>query len=121
MLWASLLADEVSDCLERILGRDAVPLTPQESERSVRLLSQCAWGLVSEALQQDPRHPDDDLVLQIRFAADLHLERDRRGLPPDAGFVRRLGLLVLNLLDRQDAQDEPLPTFAEPAPVGRQP
>ncbi|WJV48885.1 hypothetical protein [Streptomyces flavofungini] len=117
-LWASLLTDDVLDVLDRILD-DAVPLSAVEAERYVRLLGECAWGLLGDELQRSHRCPDDYLVLQVRFAADLHLERTRAGAVPDAGIARRLALLVLNLLDRLDGS--PPLAFTPHSPDGSKP
>lgn len=100
-LWESLLTDDVLDVLDRILD-GAVPLTAVESHRYMRLLGKCAWGLLGDELQRSHRCPDDFLVLQVRFAADLHLERTRSDAAADDGVARRLALLVLNLIDRLD-------------------
>ncbi|MFI8930589.1 hypothetical protein ACIG3E_23280 [Streptomyces sp. NPDC053474] len=94
-------------------------MAPQEAETAVRLLRQCAWGLVSDALQHAARHPDDDLVLQIHFASNLHFEPAAGGRTPDTGFVRRLAVLVLHLLDRRESRGESQSTLAESVPGGR--
>ncbi|WP_172387958.1 hypothetical protein [Streptomyces sp. MNP-20] len=76
---------------------------------------------MSDALQHAARHPDDDLVLQIRFASNLHFERAAGGRTPDTGFVRRLAVLVLHLLDRREIRGEAPPYLTESGPGGRLP
>ncbi|MEV0438424.1 hypothetical protein AB0I84_13900 [Streptomyces spectabilis] len=73
---------------------------------------------MSDALQHAARHPDDDLVRHIRFVSNLHFERAGAGPTPDTGFVRRLAVLVLHLLDRRDARGE-APPLAETVFDGR--
>ncbi|MEU2558453.1 DUF6415 family natural product biosynthesis protein [Streptomyces longispororuber] len=92
--------DGVHDFLDRVLDQGNPPLTREEMGHQVRVLGGCMWPLISEVLQRTRGRPDWALVEQIGLAARLHAEKASLEFTPSLGFVRRLALLILNLLER---------------------
>ncbi|MER6546743.1 DUF6415 family natural product biosynthesis protein [Streptomyces sp. NPDC001250] len=116
-LLGALGAALLDDCLELVLGWGAAPLQPDEVPKIVSCLRGCLWGLVTEALNRVKGRPDRDLIKRIGFAVCLDDEGAAAGFHPDDAYVRRLAMLVSDLVDRvAEDDDSPLPTFdARPA------
>ncbi|WP_369392767.1 DUF6415 family natural product biosynthesis protein [Streptomyces sp. CG1] len=107
----------LDDYLELVLGWGAAPLQPDEIPKIVSCLQGCLWGLVTEAMNRVKGRPDQDLIKRIGFAVCLDVEGAAEGFHPDDAYVRRLAMLVSDLVDRVAEHDDgPLPTFdARPA------
>ncbi|MER6379928.1 DUF6415 family natural product biosynthesis protein [Streptomyces sp. NPDC001127] len=102
----------LDDYLELVLGWGAEPLRPDEVPKIVSCLWGCLWGLVTEALHRVKGCPDPGLIKRIGFAVCLHDEGAAEGFHPDDAYVRRLAMLVSDLVDRvAEDDDSPLPTF----------
>ncbi|MGW3199228.1 DUF6415 family natural product biosynthesis protein [Streptomyces sp. NPDC001118] len=111
-LFEALSAARLDDYLELVLAWGAAPLRPDEVPKIVSCLRDRLWGLVTDALRRVDGCPDRDLIKRISFAVLLHDEAAAEGFRPDDAYVRRLAMLVSDLLDRvAEDDDSPLPTF----------
>ncbi|MFJ5029519.1 DUF6415 family natural product biosynthesis protein [Streptomyces sp. NPDC088560] len=118
-LLGALSAARLDDYLDLVLAWGAAPLRPDEVPKIVSCLRGCLWGLVTQALNRVDGCPDRDLVKRISFAVLLHDEGAVEGFRASDAYVRRLAMLISDLLDRvAEDDDSPLPTF-NPQPAFR--
>lgn len=110
---AASAVDGIHDFLDRVLDPDSPPPVWEEVGYQVRVLGGCMWPLISDVLQRSRGRPDTALVEQIGRAACLHTEKTCAGFTPSLSFVRRLALLILDLLERLEPDEDngPWPTF----------